>query len=432
MPYRDMTTCAPPGQSYAMTEHGNLAWTIIHGGLAGGAVGFIGYWMMKALADSIMWGCLAGIAVYVLALSSIYDLKKWYYNFRLMCIEEDQCAIGTLVDAPVISGGAFGDGDMKFDLLVAPFAADEVRDYFRERILDPAGPFGPGPPDPSDDEFLANYVAGFPEEKQNRLYITVVNADMLSPANRAAGRDFQDHYLVRDVAAMGQNSFDHSPPDTLADPAPNPMFRAEPHETLLPYMHCELEGDRFARTMDNIMAALWVGLLALIAACVLCEALALPPWACGLLAGLVAQLLAFLAWLIANWLNDPSDGDAGQQDVDISDPAYEGDSATIFPGDSLAIHGDWIMDEEHDKYFELHPVKAIYLVCRSKGGKDPPWEVIHDLTDRRKDCPYPMTAVTAEDAKRICGQIAPMEKDKIEKTIVRTHSRALSVAAGIR
>lgn len=427
-----MTDCAEPGQSYAMSETGNLVWMLIRSALAGASVGWLLWIIFYGVAQEAVWGCAAGVAAYVLVLNAVFELKKWYFNYRLMCIQEDQCAIGTLVDAPTISGGAFGDGDMKFDLLVAPFGADEVRDYFRDRITDPGGPFGPGPPNPDDDEFLANYVAGFPEEKKDRLYITVVHEDMLSAANRAAGRDFQDHYLVREEAAMGSASFAHSPPDTLADDPRNPMFRADPHKSLLPYLHCELEGDRFARTMDNLMAALWTGFLALIAICILCHVLPIPPWLCGLLGSLGALLLAFLAWLIANLVNDPADGDAGQTDVDISDPAYDGDSATIFPGDSLAIHGDWIMDEEHGRFFELHPVKAIYLVCRRRRGTDPPWEVIQDLTNRRDDCPYPMTDVTAEDAKEICGQIKPAETDDVEPRIERTHSRALSLAAGIR
>ena len=427
-----MTDCAPPGQSYAMTDKGNLVWSLIRSAVAGAGVGWLLGVIFYAATKELVWGCAAGVAVYTMFLVEIAELKAWYFNQRLMCIHEDQCAIGTMVDAPTISEGAFGDGDMKFDILLAPFDVDEVRDYFRARITDPAGPFGPGPPDPSDDELLANYVAGFPEEWRNRLYITVVHQDMLSPANRAAGRDFQDHYLVRDEAVMGPTSYAHSPGDTLGDDPPNPMFRADPHKTLVPYMHNELEGDRFARTMDNIMAALWTALLALIAVCIVCYAVGLPDWACGLLGTFLVWLLALLAWWIANELNDPADGDAGQGDVDITDPAYDGDAATIYPGDSLAIHGDWIMDEEHGKYFELHPVKALYLVCRRRRGTSPPWELIQDLADRRDDCPFPMTDIREEDAKAICAEIHPAETEAVERRIESTHARALSTAAGIR
>ncbi|MBW5483791.1 hypothetical protein [Streptomyces bambusae] len=406
---------------------------LIQSAIGGTIAGFLGAVVSQALAESIMWGCAAGVAAYASLLIAISELKDWYYNRRLMCIHEDQCAIGTLVDVPLLSLGAFGDGDMKFDLLVAPFGQNEVRDYFRDRITTPSGPFGPGPADPSVDQNLVNYVADFPEDKKNRLYITVVHQDMLSAANRASGRDFQDHYLVRDRVAMGQEAYDHSDGDTPADfPSPNPMFRADPHETLAPYLHCELEGDRFARIMDNITVALWTGLIALITICVLCTAVPLPPLLCGLLAGVGAQILAFLAWLISQLVNDPDDGIAGQEDAGIVDPAYDGDSATIYPGDSLAIHGDWIMDEEHGKYFELHPVKAVYLVCRRRGGAAPPWEVIQDLTDRRADCPYPLTAVTARDAATICRQINPAETAVVQRAIERTHAQALSVAAGLR
>ncbi len=423
----EYSKCAAPGNSYSLTDAGDLVWTLIGSGLIA-TPGAIITWFLSGGDLS----CVATIATFLFLLSAISAIKTWYYNARLMCIQRDQCAVGTLVDAATLSMGAFGDGDMKFDVLVAPFPVDEARDYFRDRITDAASPFGPGPPDPNDDELLANYVAGFPAEKKDRLYITVAHEDMMGGANQAAGRDYQRRYLIRERAAMGDDAYEHSPDDTLADDPRNPMFRADPHKTLVPYLHCELEGNRFAVIMDNIMIALWTGLAASIAICVLCAVYNVPDIICGPLGGLIAALIAFLAWLIADAINDPDDHTAQQTDVDVTDPAYDGDTATIFPGDALAIFGDWIMDEEHEKYFELHPVKAIYLVCRSERGDDPPWETIRDLSEGREDCPYPVVDITAEDARAMCDAIDPSETGDIEIVIERTHSHALSITAGIR
>jgi hypothetical protein len=428
----DFTKCAKPGDSYSMSETGNWIWALIGSGAIATPGALFAYFMTKYYAGGADWSCVLTVGFFLTLIIMVDAIKTWYYNARLMCIHEEQCAIGTMVDAATLSMGAFGDGDMKFDLLVAPFELDETRDYFRARITDPAGPFGPGPVNPNDDEILANYVAGFPGEKKDRLYITVVHEDMMGGANQAAGRDYQRRYQIRDRVAMGDDAFDHSPPDTLADDPRNPMFRADPHKTLVPYMHCELEGDRFAQIMNNILVGLWTALAAMVALCIVCAAFNVPPWLCGPLGGLLAALLGFLAWLISDAINDPDDHTAQQTDVDVEDPAYDGDTATILPGDVLAIFGDWIMDEEHEKYFELHPVLGIYLICRRDGGEGPPWETIKDLSEDRGDCPYPVSDITAQDAVDICEAINPSETGGVDIILRRDQPRALSTAAGIR
>ena len=45
----------------------------------------------------------------------------------------------------------------------------------------------------------------------------------------------------------------------------------------------------------------------------------------------------------------------------FADPAFDGDRASIELGDVILVYGDWIMDTEHGQYFELHPVRAIYM-----------------------------------------------------------------------
>jgi hypothetical protein len=41
-------------------------------------------------------------------------------------------------------------------------------------------------------------------------------------------------------------------------------------------------------------------------------------------------------------------------------------------GDVVVSYGNWIMDTEHRNYFEIHPVRAWYLVARNSVG-EPCW-----------------------------------------------------------
>ncbi|MBA3414221.1 MAG: hypothetical protein H0U10_03230 [Chloroflexia bacterium] len=92
------------------------------------------------------------------------------------------------------------------------------------------------------------------------------------------------------------------------------------------------------------------------------------------------------------------------------------------------------MDTEHENYFELHPIKAIYLVCESERNPDR-WDVVRDLsTDpRRERCPFPVEKIDRRDWERICAEImADAETTPVENRITISTENALSIAAGIR
>ena len=63
-------------------------------------------------AGPMGWCITAGLVIVALS-----EIKDWYYNGRLLSIQDDQCAVGTVISEPT---AAF-DGDRKLNLLLAPY-----------------------------------------------------------------------------------------------------------------------------------------------------------------------------------------------------------------------------------------------------------------------------------------------------------------------
>jgi hypothetical protein len=419
--YPQYTTCAPPGEAHSFGDSwlGMTIFSLVMGGLGSGLFWLVG----KILGAVTPLGCTLGIGALALVLAGLHKFLHWYYNNRLMCIAKDQCAAGTMTGDPV----AALDGDQKYDTLIAPFPPLEVQGYFAEVIQENPAEFGNGPANFSDPIALQNYVEAMSDGDETRLYMRVVREKMLTQA----GRDFLRKFLVRDQAAMGAAAFNASPDDTFGTSSPNPMFRISPADSLAPYLHCELEGDRLKKWLTNVLIGFWTFFLAYTAACAVCVFFTGQDWACSWIAKGAAFLLGFLAWLISHFVNDPDEGAADQTDVDFADPAYEGDTSSIRQGDTLLLFGDWIMDTEHGEYFEIHPIKALYLICTDETGDD--WELVRDLTaypeDRRG---FPIEQVTAEDMTEMCRLVTEAETKDPEDTKILKTTGALSMAGGLR
>ena len=111
MSYPHYTNCAAPGQSYSWslvgTTLGNL---IVNVFLIGFPFGLIATLGLASL------GCGIGVGVLISLSVTAYQFKYWYYNKRLMCIDEKRCMIGTMVGNSHVSF----DGDSKFDMLTTP------------------------------------------------------------------------------------------------------------------------------------------------------------------------------------------------------------------------------------------------------------------------------------------------------------------------
>jgi hypothetical protein len=415
------TTCAAPGDATSSGGSwlGWTFWSLVLGGLAGGA-----WWLAATILGAVTpWGCTLGIGFLALALAGLHQFLHWYYNNRLMCIATDQCVAGTLTGDPV----AALDGDQKYDTLIAPFTPSEVQDLFALVIQENPAEFGNGPANFADPIALQNYVEAMSEDDRTRLYMRVVHEKMFTQA----GRDYLKRFLVRNEAAMGTDAFNNSPDDTFGTTSPNPMFRISPEDSLAPYLHCELEGDRLKKWLTNVLIGFWTFFVAYTAACAICIYFTGQDWACGWVAAGAAFLLGLLAWLISHLVNDPDEGAADQTDVDFADPAFEGDTSSIRQGDTMLVFGDWIKDTEHDEYFELHPIKALYLICTTEAGDD--WELVRDLTAYPKDRRgFPVELITADDMTKMCRLVTEAETRDPDDTKILTTSQALSMAGGLR
>jgi hypothetical protein len=227
----------------------------------------------------------------------------------------------------------------------------------------------------------------------------------LSPVTQ--NNPYEDSFQPRPLNAMFR--FDHS---READPE-NP-------DRLLPYLHCEIDGNWVQLFLDELSLAISSFGVAYF---FLCIAL---PWPLSLLAGPIAALLALLIFLLQRWLDGGSDrGQAEPPDVEYDDPDNFGESGDSLDGDLVTILGPWIMDTEHTQYFEIHPVEAYYVVARNGRGAielfDSAAEQIESGSERLHN-----GMVDATMAAVICGMANQAEGEDPPPVITRTAPTLLS------
>ncbi len=119
------------------------------GGLAGVVIAFYyaaPVWTV-VIAATFLIAMLAALGPVVLCalvpvlIWAAHEVDHWYYRERLLCLKEEECAIGTVSAEPTRSR----DGDRKLNLLLAPFTRRDVQDTLiqhldRNRVMlqDPA------------------------------------------------------------------------------------------------------------------------------------------------------------------------------------------------------------------------------------------------------------------------------------------------------
>jgi hypothetical protein len=428
------TKCASPGDSFSIGEFPNWVPAALLSILIGGAAGAVYAAVMTIIGLVVASGCVIGVGLAGFIIAGILFFKDWYYNHRLMCIHSDRCVIGMVIGAPHDAT----DGDRKLDILLAPFGRPELEQSLIEVLDSMRGSLPAVPPlaDLQDRATLLTYVRSLSDANVTKVYVELAHNKMFSQV----GRDFQKHYAIRIQSEMGTAAFNNSPDDSPGGSSPNPMFRFthkegnDPEEgVLVPWMHCEVEGNRLARWLDNVLIGVSAGLATFIAVCVICVTVTggIAAVLCGILGGalglLLALLIAFLAWLISHFVNDPDDGVADEIDVDVDDPDFTSPATVTTSGDVVVIFGDWVMDEEHNNYFEIHPVKAFYLVCRTGDGS-----ADYRLTDTNTRCEFDLTRITRDLRDEICKMVIESETrdpDSEKKIGMR---QALSMAGGLR
>jgi hypothetical protein len=413
---KHFTTCADPGDSYPFASLSNIFLQVFFLLLTGAGAGAIIGAIMAIFATGFAWGC-AGIGAFIGALTYAFIyFKDWYNNHRLMCIRHDRCAMGTVTHKPTVST----DGDRKINLHLAPFSVNESEDLMAELLDEMRGelPNVPLAADLQNRQVLVGYLNGLDRITKNKFYIRLIDDKMMNQP----GRGFQRHFYRRDVAPMGQPAFDHSDSDLITDADPNPQFRyddgGDADTMIVPYLHTEVEGNRLMKLLDNIYGSVLAGLIVALAVCIACDVVSLGAldFLCGWIGGAVAAIVALLAFLLSWLINDWEEGSADEVDVDVEGTNFDdpvGESTSQL-GDVVITYGDWIMDEEHGQYFEIHPVKAYYLLCRDERMPDI-WRLTEEIG--AANCTFDVKEVQSSDLDRMCKIIQAVENTDPDETI---------------
>jgi len=183
----------------------------------------------------------------------------------------------------------------------------------------------------------------------------------------------------------------HNPVDDRSDKL-NPMFRFD-NDHAVPYLHCEIEGNQIAVWMDLIITTS-AGILL---GCAIG----------GPLGAYIGGAIALLLKLLLDWLSG-NDGEAGETDVDWDDP-LQPDGEGGDEADGLLVYGNAIMDTEHAQYFEIHPVRAFYVMGRDGAPLD-----------------FDPAEIDDKEAIEKCTRVAAAEEEDRPDVILRTHGTLLS------
>lgn len=420
--------CAAPGVAKSHKNFDGLLGVLVSSWFSNKAATIIGA-LAIIIPIVIMVPCFGVIPIIATIVAMLQEAKDWYYNQRLLCIDEkENCVVGSVLHQPEVSF----DGDRKMDLLLAPYSEAECYRTIATHLKANKGllnnansfvnpPFFQGqvpeaPPD-CDPDILTDPNATADERKAERKkiaeYLEVIHGEdaqdgdassniynnfligymdrLLDSDNKfenGESKNFQGKYYRKDPNVIAPNSAlsaaiphdydanvnwqatdssispltENNPYEVQHQPRGlNPMFRFD-STRLLPYLHCEIDGNYIAILLDQLSLTLVSFGIAYTFVCMILGPLL------GLLLG---ALFAFLVWLLQWLLDGGSDaGEASEPEVDYDDPDNFGEDGEQLDGDLVSIYGPWIMDTEHAQYFEIHPVKAYYIIGRNGSNNE--------------------------------------------------------------
>lgn len=435
--------CAAPGVARSHREIGGLTGFILDAWYTSKGLTIVGglAFLIGLIVAAGPVGC---VAVGAMVLTALSEIKHWYYNERLLCIDEGECAIGTIISEPT---AAF-DGDRKLNLMLAPFSQREIQlelidhlDRNRGMLTDPtnfSAPFHPdGPPslptkatmlsNPNElRDYLKKLEGSDPDDGDatadiyNQTMIGLVDTILSDPQKDF----FERFYRVDDSVITDPDTLDAIPvdfdstvnwqgADAKSSDELNPMFRFDNTHTV-PYLHTEVEGNY----LEVLINRLITGVSAFVSVC----------WipVVGPAAGAIIGFLAWLFHSLIDWLTG-NDGDADRPDVEWDDPNFTGyDDVTERTGDVVVVYGDWIMDTEHHEYFEIHPVRAYYIIAESALSPGTPVPVSTQEEQLAVGPNYDPTQLDEETAERICEIVHEAETRDPDSTRPVSRREALS------
>jgi hypothetical protein len=274
---------------------------------------------MGIAATALLVGASSLLAIMVRA-------REYFFDHRLVCVREDQCALGM-----VESLENDADGDTAINLILAP------ADF--------------------EDTSFTDYNSS----AQGRL---VFGLDQVTGNELQQVKDLRDKRGWSIVPTANRPDFPGARTWGLAN---------------LPLFHTEIEGTKFDDWTNAIIAYLTsvIG-LAIILIGLAAAALALGPigW---IIIGVIA-LLIFLALLFGIDITGDEGADAADPTAypsatpGPSGPILTGDNTEIKLNDFVVIYGRYVIDTGHnsDCWCELHPVRAVAKVEKEIYTNFPP------------------------------------------------------------
>ena len=478
--------CAPPGVAKSHKTLDGLLGVLVSAWFSSKLVTVFVSTVLGIVIPIIILGpCFGVIPATIVIVGLLQDFKDWYYRERLLCVEDrNNCVVGSVLHEPKAST----DGDRKMDLLLAPFTEPECYETLcrhlntNQGLLNTPATFNDPPffdgtvpqtyegcepdiltdPNATPDERraernkISEYLKAIRGEDpqdgdaSSRIFNNILIGWMdrlLDPGNtNAAGqpKNFQGRYYRKDPSIIlpGTPLSDAIPPDfdpatdwqdtdgslsgiTAVNPyevqhQPRPlnaMFRFD-RKRLLPYLHCEIDGNYIQLLMDELSLTVTSFGIAYAFACFL-----LPPW----LSVPLAALLAALIFLLQRWLDGGSDrGDADPVDVDFDDPDNFGEDGQQLDGDLATVFGPWVMDTEHAQYFEIHPVKAYYVLGRN--GRSGEVDLFDSAAEQRASGTERLhnLLVDAGMVNEVCAKVNQAEGEDSGPVVLRDASTVLS------
>ncbi len=305
MAFNHITSCIPDGQQktkgQVMLEHGVPAIIV------GAVIGFL-------LSGGSFLAAAAGFGG-TIPLAIVTGFCDWWFHYRLVCIKDDQCAVGTVGLILISRGVTDPDLDYCINLVLAPILKDSLLNA-KEQL-----PHLP----PINRKYLE---FSFPD-------LPLDGVDKNSTEEDEGG-----------IAAHGVKT------GTTA-------------------LHCEIEGTGMKAVCAAATAAGVVGAVAGgaagAAAVAGCLASGFFFFFCLVVAAVVAAVTSAavtgVGWVIGVII--------GGEEGSPNDVAADPDSGRVEVGDHVAIIGDFVYDSAHEGWNELHPVKKLLKLPCATGTKVP-------------------------------------------------------------
>jgi hypothetical protein len=312
---------------------------------------------------------IAAIALLVAAsslLAVMVRITEYFFDHRLVCVREDQCALGM-----VESLEKDGDGDTAVNLILAP------ADF--------------------DNTSFADYKSSV----QGRL---IFGLDQVTGNELQQVKDLRDKKGWNIVPTANRPDFPEARTWGMAN---------------LPLFHTEIEGTKF----DDWTTAIIAYLSGVIIAAIVLIALAAAAMALGPIGWIILALLALLILLAALFLTSLGDEEADAVDPSAYPDATPGPSGPILTGDNteikindfVVINGRYIIDTGHnpDCWCELHPIRAIAKVEKDIYTNFPPGidSPIDDKSSRLQEYCEALKRFASERGKLLTA--APLEHEKM-------------------